>query len=107
MTDMNTLAHWHDGAGPGPWILFFPLVWVLVVGAVFLLRRVVWRGGRGLGPYRDVGPYGGDNRHVQQESSPIAVLGRRFATGEIDEDEYGRRLSVLQESGPRPGGATK
>jgi putative membrane protein len=25
------------------------------------------------------------------------VLGRRFASGEIDEDEYWRRLSVLDE----------
>ncbi|KJY46311.1 membrane protein, partial [Streptomyces sp. NRRL S-444] len=31
------------------------------------------------------------------ENSPIAILGRRFATGEIDEDEYWRRLSVLDE----------
>ncbi|MFJ4693207.1 SHOCT domain-containing protein [Streptomyces sp. NPDC088766] len=29
--------------------------------------------------------------------SPLAVLGRRFASGEIDEDEYWRRLSVLDE----------
>ncbi|MYS41656.1 SHOCT domain-containing protein, partial [Streptomyces sp. SID5998] len=29
--------------------------------------------------------------------SPLAVLGRRFASGEIDEDEYWHRLSVLEE----------
>ncbi|MFE2540072.1 SHOCT domain-containing protein, partial [Actinacidiphila glaucinigra] len=29
--------------------------------------------------------------------TPIAALGRRFAAGEIDEDEYRRRLSVLDE----------
>ena len=29
--------------------------------------------------------------------SPLAVLGHRFASGEIDEDEYWRRLSVLDE----------
>ncbi|GCB52242.1 SHOCT domain-containing protein [Streptomyces sp. NL15-2K] len=85
---MQTLAHW-DG-GPGPWILFFPLIWAaVVIGVVTLLRRTVGRGRRG--PWRamaDPRPSG---------DSPIAVLGRRFASGEIDEDEYWRRLSVLDE----------
>ncbi|MFD8207646.1 SHOCT domain-containing protein [Streptomyces sp. NPDC059695] len=88
---MNTLAH----AGPGPWVLFFPLVWAaVVVGVVTVLRRAGWRRGRGFGPgsgpgsRRDAGP---------DENSPIALLGHRFAAGEIDEDEYWRRLSVLDE----------
>jgi putative membrane protein len=82
---MNTLAH----DGPGPWILFFPLIWAaVVVGVVTVLRRTgVWRSR----PTRR--PVG---RPVA-ESSPIAVLGRRFAAGEIDEEEYWRRLSVLDE----------
>ncbi|MGX1882903.1 SHOCT domain-containing protein [Streptomyces sp. NPDC055287] len=84
---MNTLAH----EGPGPWILFFPLIWAaVVVGVVTVLRRTVWRGGRGRrGPWHERASYG--------ESSPIAMLGRRFASGEIDEEEYWRRLSVLDE----------
>jgi putative membrane protein len=32
------------------------------------------------------------------------VLGRRFASGEIDEEEYGRRLSVLDERFGSKGG---
>ncbi|MEU7581041.1 SHOCT domain-containing protein [Streptomyces sp. NPDC041068] len=86
---MQTLAHW-DG-GPGPWILFFPLIWAaVVIGAVTLLRRTVRRGRRG--PFRpSEGPAAVD------QNSPIAVLGRRFASGEIDEDEYWRRLTVLNE----------
>ncbi|MFC7307854.1 SHOCT domain-containing protein [Streptomyces monticola] len=81
---MQTLAHW-DG-GPGPWILLFPLFWAAVLtGAVTLLRRTVWR-------RRGRGPWGGPDHH-----SPISVLGHRFAAGEIDEDEYWRRLSVLNE----------
>lgn len=85
---MSELA-W-DGNGPGPWILLVPLVWVAVVAAVItVLRRTVWRGrGRG-GPWQ-AGVAGA-------EHSPITVLGRRFAAGEIDEDEYWRRLSVLDE----------
>ncbi|MFC5218454.1 SHOCT domain-containing protein [Streptomyces coerulescens] len=91
---MQTLAHFADG-GPGPWILFFPLIWAaVVVGGITLLRRTVWRG-RG-GPWRAGAPEVDDN-------SPIAVLGHRFASGEIDEDEYWRRLSVLDEQFGRKG----
>ncbi|KOG88759.1 SHOCT domain-containing protein [Streptomyces varsoviensis] len=88
---MNTLAQNWSGGGPGPWMLFFPLMWALVVVcAVTLLRRTVWRG-RGGARRLDAatGPYA--------EKSPIAVLGRRFAAGEIDEEEYWQRVSVLEE----------
>ncbi|MEU0337439.1 SHOCT domain-containing protein [Streptomyces bobili] len=89
---MQTLANW-DG-GPGPWILFFPLIWAaVVIGIVALLRRTVWR----RGPWAAGARPSGD--------SPLAVLGRRFASGEIDEDEYWRRLSVLDEQFGRKGGA--
>ncbi|MEU1511154.1 SHOCT domain-containing protein [Streptomyces sp. NPDC005811] len=92
---MNTLANW-DGGGPGPWILFLPLIWAaVVVGVVAVLRRTVWRGRRG--PWHPVDRPAGD--------SPLAVLGRRFASGEIDEDEYWRRMSVLDEQFGRKGGA--
>ncbi|CAL9636957.1 SHOCT domain-containing protein [Streptomyces cellulosae] len=88
---METLAHFGDG-GPGPWILLFPLFWALVVGlGITLLRRTGWRGRRG--------PHG----PAARADSPLAVLGRRFASGEIDEDEYWRRLSVLEEQFGRRG----
>ncbi|MGW6965462.1 SHOCT domain-containing protein [Streptomyces zaomyceticus] len=81
---MNTLAH----AGPGPWILLFPLVWAAVIlGLVTVARRARGFGGFA-GPGRGAGP---------DDSSPIALLGHRFAAGEIDEDEYWRRLTVLEE----------
>lgn len=92
---MNTLAH----EGPGLWILFFPLIWAAVVaGVVTVLRRTgVWRGGPGGRGGRGArrGPW--HERMPHSESSPIAMLGRRFASGEIDEEEYWRRLSVLDE----------
>ncbi|GAA3785614.1 SHOCT domain-containing protein [Streptomyces phyllanthi] len=91
---MQTLAHW-DG-GPGPWILFLPLIWAaVVVGAVALLRRTVWRGRRG--------PWHAPGGPRPTGDSPLDVLGRRFASGEIDEDEYWRRLSVLDEQFGRIG----
>ncbi|WP_030758677.1 MULTISPECIES: SHOCT domain-containing protein [unclassified Streptomyces] len=81
MDTFTTLAY----DGPGPWILFVPLIWAaVVVGVVTVLRRTGLRGRRGA-----AAAYG--------ERSPIAILGRRFAAGEIDEDEYWRRLSVLDE----------
>ncbi|MFJ8822636.1 SHOCT domain-containing protein [Streptomyces sp. NPDC102467] len=84
---MQTLAHF-GGDGPGPWILFFPLIWAAVaIGVVTLLRRTAGRGRRG--PWRPLPRV--------DEHAPIAVLGRRFAAGEIDEDEYWRRLTVLNE----------
>jgi len=101
---MNTLA-WHDG-GPGPWILLMPLVWIAVVTlAVTVLRRTPWRGDRWRGGAWPGRALGGD------EYSPLAVLGRRFAAGDIDEEEYWRRMSVLEEHfaraprGPRGGAA--
>ncbi|AWW41026.1 membrane protein [Streptomyces sp. AS58] len=91
---MQTLAHW-DG-GPGPWILLFPLIWAAVtVGAVTVLRRTV-RSGRGA-------PWHAARSTRPAGDSPVAVLGRRFASGEIDEDEYWRRLSVLEEQFGRTG----
>ncbi|MFG3255190.1 SHOCT domain-containing protein [Streptomyces sp. NPDC048172] len=98
---MQTLAHWNDGGGPGPWILLFPLLWASVVaGGILLLRRTVWRG-RG-GPRGPRGPWnrnaaGGPGGPTGAES-PLGLLDRRFARGEIDEDEYWRRFSVLNES---------
>lgn len=83
---MNTLAF--DG-GPGPWVLLFPLVWAaVIITAVTVLRRTGRRG-----PWQRGRPIHGG----PAERSPIAMLGRRFAAGEIDEDEYWRRLSVLDE----------
>ncbi|CAL9378886.1 hypothetical protein SUDANB176_01020 [Streptomyces sp. enrichment culture] len=90
---MQTLAHFGDG-GPGPWILLVPVIWALAIGGgVALLRRTVRRGRRGPG------------RPTAEAGSPVAVLGHRFASGEIDEDEYWRRLSVLDERFGGRGGA--
>jgi len=82
---MDTLlAHAADGSWPGPWILLIPLFWLAVVLLVVLVvRRAVWRrGGCGWG-------HGGD--------SPLAALGRRYADGDIDADEYRARRAVLTE----------
>ena len=66
----------HHGWG-GPWFL---IIWIaLIIFVVWLLRRVGWRGPRG--PHR--------------RQSAAEVLDHRFARGEIDDDEFRRRRSVL------------
>ncbi|MDH6128194.1 SHOCT domain-containing protein [Kitasatospora sp. GP82] len=73
------IAEYHHWAGP--WLLLVPLFWLaLIFFAVVLLRRTVLR--------RHCAPFG---------DSPLAVLGRRYAQGEIDADEYRARRAVLTE----------
>ncbi len=88
---MYTMLADHDWNGPGPWILLVPLVWIAVVFLVVLvLRRTVWRRGCATG----------------RPDSPLAVLGRRYAEGGIDADEYRARRAVLAEDPhERRGGA--
>ncbi|OEU88879.1 hypothetical protein DB35_21985, partial [Streptomyces abyssalis] len=94
---MSELAHWHGGAGPGPWMIpLFLLIWAPVIaGVAVLLRRFVRRGGRGPwngpwnAPWQGRGPAAAGG--PRPENSPVDLLGRRFAEGDIDEDEYWRR----------------
>ncbi|MBV6695998.1 SHOCT domain-containing protein [Kitasatospora aureofaciens] len=80
------LADW-DGNGPGPWILLFPLIWIAVVVLVItVLRRTAWR--------RACGHGGADH--------PLSVLGRRYAEGDIDAEEYRAKRAVLSESSQSP-----
>lgn len=73
------MAWFGGGWGGGPWIgIMWLLFWAaLVIGAVYLLRRRP--------PQPDPG------------ESAAAALAERYARGEIDEDEYRKRLGVLRE----------
>ena len=69
----------------GWWIFpFFWLGWFVILALVFGGRWFWWR------RYR-----GGTDRNGSGEQ----VLSERYARGEIDEDEYRRRLGVLREHG--------
>jgi putative membrane protein len=76
--------HWN---GPGPWWPLFPIFWLLFLVAVFatfgFLGRRRWRHMQGY-----AGRQAGEAR-----------LAERYASGEIDEQEYERRLSTLKRSG--------
>jgi putative membrane protein len=77
---------WNDGWG---WWLIMPLLmvafWVAVVWVVVSLAR-----GR-------PAPMAGE---IARPVAPEQILAERYARGEIDDDEYHRRLDVLGSSAP-------
>jgi putative membrane protein len=86
-----------DSDGPGWWIVFAPLGWLLVIATfVVLLRVFVFRGGR-WGPGWGGGPGGPPHRG---RMSAAEVLERRFAEGELTAEEYRERRAVLEDSRP-------
>lgn len=77
--------HWFDGSGI--WLVgIIPmLLWaVLLVLGIILMVRLIGRNSANQPPP----PWGAE--------SAEDVLRRRFAAGEIDEEEYRRRLEVLR-----------
>ncbi|GGW42139.1 hypothetical protein GCM10010503_18090 [Streptomyces lucensis JCM 4490] len=88
----------HDGGGWGWFAMSAGMIlfWILIVAVGVLVYRAV------AGSRRD----GALPRAQPPGPPPEQLLAERFARGEIDEDEYHRRLTVLRESAggvPRPG----
>lgn len=78
---------WHDGDwGIGSW-LAMTLVMLLFWGALLALVMWVVRG-------TERAPQVPDDRETVGDTA-LAVLERRFVRGEIDEDEFTRRRTVL------------
>lgn len=72
----------------GDWLamgLIMLLFWILLLTAVFLLLR--W--------FREQRSGGGGGARHQDNDAADRMLAERFARGEIDEEEYRRRRSVL------------
>jgi putative membrane protein len=79
----------HQWDGPGPWWPIFPLLWLLFVVALFVTFGYFGR--RRWGRFQaQTGQRAGEAR-----------LAERYAAGEIDEQEYERRLATLQRMGSR------
>ena len=79
----------HPWNGPGPWWPVFPLLWLLFVIALFVAFGYLGR--RRWGRFHaQAGQRAGESR-----------LAERYAAGEIDEQEYERRLATLQRLGSR------
>ncbi|MCC5478317.1 SHOCT domain-containing protein [Streptomyces barringtoniae] len=85
---------WYGG-GWGGWIImtvFMVLFWaVLIVGLVALVRYLA--GARHQQPGSPPPPGDGEWQDRRAEH----LLAERFARGEIDEDDYKRRLALLRE----------
>ncbi|MEU6319850.1 hypothetical protein [Streptomyces sp. NPDC047009] len=86
---------WYDGGwGWGGWfamIVFMVLLWALIIVGVIALVRYLTGTHHQSGPHPASGGPGGGSRQAED------LLAERFARGEIDEDEYKRRLTLLRE----------
>lgn len=81
--------YWGNGTGGWGMILMTfsgLLFWGLIVAGIVLLARSVGHGGR-----------------PDPAATPQQVLADRFARGEIDEEDYSRRLLVLTGTTPAKG----
>ncbi|MEU0684434.1 SHOCT domain-containing protein [Streptomyces albogriseolus] len=75
--------------GMGAWMLLWGLVWLVllalvIIGLVWLVRFLI----------RNTASKDTTSRPADAEA-PEDILRRRYAAGEIDEDEYLRRMSGL------------
>ncbi|MER7010257.1 SHOCT domain-containing protein [Saccharopolyspora sp. NPDC000359] len=82
--------HYWDGYGPSMWgmavmAVSTVLFWALIIVAIIALVRYLGRSGRG----------------EQSTASAEQILAERYARGEIDDEEYRRRLQALSEHGRR------
>lgn len=85
--------HWEYGYGMGGWAavsmtVTVILFWLLLIAAIVALLRSITRGQRFRAGRGSTGP-----------GTAEQVLAERFARGEIDEEEYRRRLDVLRSLG--------
>jgi putative membrane protein len=88
-------AHW----GPGAWWPVIPVFWGLFwVTMVFLIARARGRGWVPFGGAGRTAPWAGGSR--TSAASPTAsaekILAERYARGELTDDEYFERISVLK-----------
>jgi putative membrane protein len=88
---------WYDGGwGWGGWFfmaVFMVLFWALVIAGIVALVRYLTGSHHGhqSGPLSSSGEPGWGGRRAED------LVAERFARGEIDEDEYKRRLALLRE----------
>ncbi|GAA1415224.1 SHOCT domain-containing protein [Streptomyces thermospinosisporus] len=78
----------HDVSGWGWFAMSAGMIlfWALIITAAVLLFRALGR------------PH--EHTHSPASPSPEQLLAERFARGEINEEEYQRRLTALRSSGP-------
>jgi putative membrane protein len=99
----------HGGGGHhGAWFWIFPgitmiLFWVLLVIVIVLLWRVVTGRSRGRWAAKAGGPIPPPpQRSAPNPPSAEQLLAERLARGEIEVDDYHRRLAALRGGGAPP-----
>jgi putative membrane protein len=88
----------HGDVGAGWWIVMMVLMvlfWGAVIAGIVWLIRGVTRGGSASG------------ERVVTRESPVEILERRFAEGEITAEDYRARREVLASGTAEPEGAHK
>ncbi len=86
------------------WWAIFPLVamifMMLMMSHMFLSRRTGSGGGSGMGPMC-MGPTGGmsghDDEHQTADDSALGVLRRRYASGELTDEQFDTMRDKLEE----------
>jgi putative membrane protein len=84
----DRLYGWHGG---GDWghMMFGPLMMLVFVAVVIVVVVLAVRWLGGAGQSAAVGP------HPRSGKTPIVILEERFASGEIDKDEFEERRRIL------------
>jgi putative membrane protein len=82
---------WYPGGGMSGW------GWAAMAISMLLFWAVLILGGIAL--YRGLNRRPSDGSPTGPRPTPEQVLAERFARGEIDEEEYRRRLEALHSSG--------
>jgi putative membrane protein len=114
----NAMFWYGPQLGGWGWLpgLSFLLFWALLAMIIFAIVRSFARSGQRPfgprpgypgppGPYPP-GPGPGPGAGPGQPTPPEQILAERFARGEIDEDEFHQRMTVLRaEAPPHPGPA--
>lgn len=87
-------GHGMGGWGYGLMTLSFIVFWGLVIVAIVLLVRHFGRPGEQAGSFRP------PESPAATKSTAEQLLSERYARGEIDDEEYQRRLNTLREVSP-------
>jgi len=78
--------------GSGHWVWLIVMAVFMVVVLVLVVWAIAAFSGRVRGPWRP----------LSDSQAPEQILARRLAMGEIDEEEYQRRLGALRRGGAPP-----
>ena len=69
---------WWNYYGPGPWIPFGPIIFIVMIVACGFMMMYMMRG------------------HRRGRNNSLEILKERFARGEIDKAEYEERRHTLE-----------